>query len=167
MPDIELLPYTPADQSELARLANNKKIWDNLRDYFPHPYTEQDAANFIERTQKEQPQVTFGIRYGGALCGGIGLVPGTDIYRKGAELGYWVGEPFWGKGIASAAVALITDYAFTQLGFVRVHAGVLAHNPASMRILEKNGYVLEGIFKNAAFKNEVLEDELRFARLNG
>lgn len=92
------------DAITIAELANNKKVADNLRDLFPHSYYEHHAKAFIEFTQKENPQVTFGIKYEKKLCGVIGLVLQTDVYKKSAEIGYWIGEPFWGKGIATAAV---------------------------------------------------------------
>ena len=164
MPRIQLRPLTPADRPELSRLVNNKKIWDNLRDRIPHPYTERDADDFFRMTAQESPRLNFAIEYEGRYCGGIGLIPGVDIYRRGAEIGYWVGEPFWGKGIATEALRLLVAYGFGDLGLIRLQAGVMAHNPGSMKVLEHNGFELEGIFKKAIFKNGLIVDEYRYAR---
>lgn len=155
-----------SDKSQLAKLANNKNIWDNLRNAFPYPYSEGDAESFINRVIKEKPRQNFGIEYKGDLCGVIGLIIQNDVYRKSAEIGYWVGEPFWGKGIASKAIELITTYGFEDLKLIRIFAGVFESNTASMKALENNGYIKEGIFKNAIFKNDKVYDEHRYFKLN-
>lgn len=155
-----------SDKSELTKLANNKKVWDNLRDYIPFPYTNNDAEFFINLTKDETPKQTFGIAYGGELSGVIGLVVQKDVYRKSAEIGYWIGEPFWGNGIATKAVELITQYGFDVLDLNRIYTGVFEHNTASMKVLKKNGYEKEGIFKNAIIKNDQVFDEHRFYKLN-
>jgi ribosomal-protein-alanine N-acetyltransferase len=111
------------DTNVLAQLANNKKIWDNLRDFFPCPYTTDHAVSFIKMTSQEDPRMTFAIEFDGELCGIIGLVAQRCLSQT-AEIGYWLGEPFWNKGIATKAVKLITDYGLDQLGFVRLHTGV-------------------------------------------
>src|SRR6187549_716637 len=103
-----LRPLTNNDSTELARLANNKKIWDNLRDFIPFPYTIDNAIFFINLTKQQDPQLNFAIEYDGQFCGVIGLAPQQDVYKKTAEIGYWIGEPFWNKGIATTAVNLIT-----------------------------------------------------------
>lgn len=161
--DLKLRAIEPRDKDALAKNANNKKIWDNLRDYMPYPYTVKDAVYFIELTAKENPKVTFGIDYQGELCGVCGLIPQQDVYRKTAEIGYWLGEDYWGKGIASRAVKLLVPYGLNTLGFVRLQTGVFAHNLASMKVLEKNGFVKEAIFKNAVIKNGSVLDEHKFA----
>jgi ribosomal-protein-alanine N-acetyltransferase len=161
--NIKLRALLKSDIKRLAELANNKKIAENLKDIFPHPYNENDAEFFINLTSQENPQVTFAIEFNGELCGVIGLVPQEDVYRKSAEIGYWIGEPFWGKGIAAAAVGLITDYGLNQLDFVRIHTGVFEGNTASMRVLEKCGYEKDGVFKKAIFKNGKILDEYRFS----
>lgn len=155
-----------SDKAELAKLANNKKVWDNLRDYIPYPYRESDAEFFIDLTNKEEPKQTFGIEYKGKLSGVIGLVMQKDVYQKSAEIGYWIGEPFWGNGIATSVVELITKYGFDTLDLNRIFTGVFEYNIASMRVLEKNGYKKEGIFKNAILKNDKVYDEHRFYKLN-
>ncbi len=155
-----------SDKAELAKLANNKNVWDNLRDYIPYPYMESDAEFFIGLTNKENPKQTFGIEYKGKLSGVIGLVVQKDVYQKSAEIGYWIGEPFWGNGIATRAVELITKYGFDTLHLNRIYTGVFEYNIASMRVLEKNGFKKEGIFKNAIIKNNKVCDEHRFYKLN-
>ncbi len=154
------------DASSLAQLANNKKVWDNVRDILPHPYTLDDAVSFINLTKQENPPVSFAIEYDGAFCGMIGLGPQQDVYKKTAEIGYWLGEPFWNKGIVTRAVKLITEYGFNELGFIRIHTGVFEYNIASMNVLEKNGYIKDGIFKKSIFKNEKIWDEHRYFKLN-
>ncbi|MEM7084673.1 MAG: GNAT family protein [Bacteroidota bacterium] len=163
---IKIRPLKLSDKAELAKLANNKKVWDNLRDYIPFPYKESDAEFFINQTKKEVPKQTFGIEYKDKLSGVIGLVMQKDVYRKSAEIGYWIGEPFWGNGIATKAVELITNYGFDELDLNRIYSGVFEYNMASMKVLENNGYEREGIFKNAILKNNKVCDEHRFYKLN-
>ncbi len=163
---IKIRPLNLSDKSELAKLANNKKIWDNLRDYFPYPYNENDADFFIKLTEQENPKQNFGIEYNGKLCGVIGLIIQKDVYRKSAEIGYWIGEPYWRMGIATKAVELITDYGFNTLNLNRIYTGVFEYNIASMKVLEKNGFEKEGIFKGAVLKNENIFDEHRYFKLN-
>jgi RimJ/RimL family protein N-acetyltransferase len=164
--EIELRQLTEADKPVMARLANNKKVWDNLRDLMPHPYNEEDAHFFIELTRHQLPPLDFAILWRNELCGVIGLGPQHDVYRKTAEIGYWIGEPYWSKGIATKAVRLLTAYGFEQLRLARIHAGIFEYNPASMRVLEKNGYVKEGVFRKSIFKNDKLWDEHRYAIIN-
>ncbi|OJJ21858.1 GNAT family N-acetyltransferase [marine bacterium AO1-C] len=152
-----------ADAPDLARHVNNKKIWDNVRDYLPFPYTEKDADEFIALVKGQDPVLTFGITYAQKICGVIGLEVQQDVYKKSAGFGYWVSEEYWGKGIASTALELITHYGLYQLGYIRLFTSVFEYNLASMRVLEKNGYIKEGIFKKAIFKNNQIWDEHRYA----
>ena len=162
---IILRPLNDNDSPELARLANNKKIWDNLRDFIPFPYTIEDAIFFINMVKEEKPVMTFAIEFEEQLCGVISLVGQKDVYRKTAEIGYWIGEPFWNKGIATIAVKLITKYVFDQLDSVRIHTGVFEYNTGSMKVLEKNGYKNEGIFEKAILKNGRIWNEHRFSKI--
>jgi [ribosomal protein S5]-alanine N-acetyltransferase len=154
-----------SDKSRLAELANNKRVWDSLRDYMPYPYSEQDAVNFIAFVAEEDPPCTFAIVYNNEFCGVTGLIPQKDIYRISAEIGYWLGEPYWRKGITTRAVKLITHYGLHELNFTRLHAGVFEYNLGSMKVLEKNGYVKEGVFRKALIKNDRIWDEHRYAIL--
>lgn len=155
-----------SDKTQMAQLANNKKIWDNVRDQFGHPYTEKNAEEFIQYQAKSDTEKVFAIDCNGALCGLIGLILQKDVYRKSAEIGYWIGEPFWGKGIVTKAIELICNYAFEELKLIRVYAGVFEYNIASMKVLEKNGFQKEGISKKAVFKNGEFWDEHRYSKLN-
>lgn len=156
-----------SDKTRMALLANNKNIWDNVRDAFGHPYSEKNAEDFILRQSKSDTEKVFAINYRSEFCGLIGLILQKDIYRKSAEVGYWIGEPFWGKGIATKAIELITTYAFDEMKLIRIYAGIFEYNIGSMRVLEKNGFQKEGISKKAIFKNEKFWDEHRYGKLNG
>jgi RimJ/RimL family protein N-acetyltransferase len=160
---IILRPLNETDKSDLAQLANNKKVWDNLRDIMPFPYSVDDAIFFINLTKQEEPRMTFGIEYDGQLCGVIGLIAQQDVYRKTAEIGYWIGEPFWNKGIATQAVKLITNYGLNKLDYIRIHTGVFEYNIGSMKVLEKCGYKRDGVFEKAIIKNGKIFNEHRFS----
>jgi len=163
---IKIRPLELSDKTPLAKIADNKKVWNNLRDYIPSPYNESDAEFFIRLTKQEKPPQNFGIEYKGEICGVIGLIIQQDVYRKSAEIGYWLGEDYWGKGIATKAVELITEYGFKTLHLIRIYTGVFEFNIASMKVLEKNDYIKEGIFKKAVFKNGKLWDEHRYYKLH-
>jgi [ribosomal protein S5]-alanine N-acetyltransferase len=162
--DIRLRHFRDSDAPRLAWLANNEKIGKNLRDGFPFPYTEEDAVKFIQHFR--QFEAYFAIEYKGEYVGNISLTPLDNVYRKTAEIGYFIGEPYWNKGITTTAVKLITEYGFKVLKFARIHTGVYEYNPASQHVLEKCGYVKEGVFRKSIFKNDHLWDEIRFARIN-
>ena len=162
---VSIRPLKKNDAEQLAILANNMNIWNNVRDYFPHPYSIKDAEFFINLTSEENPKLTFGIDYNNCLCGVVGLVKQNDIYKHSAELGYWLGEPFWGKGIATEAVKLISKYGFNELKFQRLFSGIFEYNKSSMRVLEKCGFQLEGISKKGLIKNQKIWDEYRYALL--
>ncbi len=162
---VVLRKLTDNDKSSLAQLANNIKIWNNVRDILPHPYTIDDAISFINSIKNENLQKNLAIEYDDAFCGMIGLIPQQDVYKKTAEIGYWLGEPFWNKGIATTAVKLITEYGFHQLHFVRIHTGIFEYNIGSMKVLEKNGYKKDGVFEKNIFKNGKLINEHRYSKL--
>jgi ribosomal-protein-alanine N-acetyltransferase len=158
-----LRPLQASDKGDLANYGNNKKIWKNMRDIFPHPYTADDAERFIERIH--QSPTVFCIEYDKQCIGVIGCFPQSDVYTKAAELGYWLAEPFWGKGIMSVAVKRITEYIFQNFDIMRIYAGVFEWNPASMKVLEKAGFKHEGVSEKTVFKDEQLIDEHRYAIL--
>ena len=164
---VELRPLVSQDKMVIAKLANNKKIWDNLRDAIPFPYTEADATNFIAFAKTKNPLEIFGITVNRDLCGIIEISTQNDVYQKTGEIGYWIGEPYWGKGIGTEAIHLMTAYGFDVLQLERIQAGVFAFNPISMHVLEKNGYVKEGVFRKAIVKNRRICDEHRYAKLKG
>ena len=154
-----------ADAPRLAELANNEKVSINLRDGFPNPYTLTDAEKFIDIFTKHDPPQVFAIEYNGEYVGNIGLHPGVDVYRKSAEIGYFLGEPFWGKGIMTQAVKQIVEYGFANLDIVRIHTGIFEYNIASQRVLEKCGFKKEAVFEKAIFKKNQLWNEVRYAML--
>jgi len=154
----------PNDAPFIAKHANNRNVWINLRDRMPHPYTQQDATAWIERVAHQQPRMSFVIDLRGEAIGGIGLVPGTDIERCSAEVGYWLGEEYWGRGIATAALDRICQYAFEDLQLLRVFATPIVWNPASFRVLEKAGFQREAIMRNACIKDDKVMDMALFAK---
>lgn len=159
---INLRQLQESDIAQLAILGNNRKIWENLRDAFPSPYYREDAIAFIGFCNKEEPKQTFAIEFEGQFAGCVGLVKQNDIFRLNAEIGYWIGEPFWGKGIATEAVKLATKYGFDVLKLERIYAGVFEHNKASLRVLEKAGYKLECFAERALVKNGIVHNEIRY-----
>lgn len=155
------------DAASIAPLANNRAIWLNLRDRFPHPYTLADAEAFIAITMAETPARNFAICLDDAAIGSIGIIPGNDIYRKSAEIGYWLGEPYWGRGYATEAIRGFSDWAFTSYDLVRIFAMAFTYNQASARVLEKAGFVREATSRCAAIKNGKIWDEWLYARVTG
>ncbi len=155
------MEYAPS----IARYADNKNIWQNLRDGFPHPYTLSDAERFISMAMEMKPQTYFAVVSGDEAIGSIGFVLGTDVHRYTAELGYWIAQPFWNQGIASRAVKKITDYAFDDFGLTRISAEPYHTNQASIRVLEKAGYVREGIKKASVMKAGKVLDQIVYASI--
>lgn len=156
-----LRPPRPGDAASLARHANDREIWLNLRDRFPHPYAVSDAEAYIARVGAQDPVTAFAIEVDGEAAGGITLMPGHDIERVSAEVGYWLGRAFWGRGIVTDALRATTDHAFAHLGLHRVFAVPFVRNAASRRVLEKAGYVREGTMRRSAIKDgELLDQDL-------
>ena len=160
-----LRPWRPGDAEALVRNADDREVWRNMRDAFPHPYTLADARQWLELAGAMDPVRFFAIEVEGEAAGGIGIGPFTDVYRRSGEIGYWLGRRFWNRGIVSEAVHAITEYAFGPLDLVRVQTGVFEWNTASMRVLEKCGYAREGVQRRAVFKDERFADCVLFARL--
>ena len=154
--------WRSSDVDSLARYANNKKIWLNLRDRFPHPYTPRAAEEWIA-LNRANPGCNFAIEVDSEAVGAIGVVPENDVHAYNAEMGYWLGEPYWGRGIVSEAVAALTRWVCQEKGVRRVYAPVYGWNPGSVRVLEKCGYELEGRLRNRVFKNGEFTDELVYA----
>ncbi len=144
--------YQLDDAESLALHANNYKVWKNLRDGFPHPYSVENGKAFIERALDAFPQTNFAICVDDKAVGGIGFVLHQDVERISAEVGYWLGEPFWGRGIVTEALIAVTDYAIKIHDLRRVFAVPFGFNGASARVLEKAGYQLEGRMRNSAIK---------------
>jgi RimJ/RimL family protein N-acetyltransferase len=152
-----------SDAEPLARHANNRKIWINLRDAFPHPYTPRDARDFIRSVVRRTPETLFAIAVSDEPVGAIGFVLHPDVERVSAEIGYWLAEPFWGRGIATEALAAVTRYAIETHALTRIYAVPFAWNAASCRVLEKAGYVLEARLRNSAIKDGQLIDQMQYA----
>ena len=159
-------PWRPGDETTLVRYANDRGVSGNLRDRFPFPYTAADADAWIAHVAAEAPPPrNLAIVVDGHAVGGIGVELGQDVYHRSAEIGYWLGEPFWGRGIATEALRAVTEYAFATFDIIRLEAGVFGWNPASARVLEKAGYTLEGRLRQAIVKAGRVGDRLIYARL--
>jgi RimJ/RimL family protein N-acetyltransferase len=155
--------WKTSDIPALVASANNRNVWINLRDRFPHPYTERDARTFLRNVQHAGDETFFAITFDGTAVGGIGFMLQTDVERVSAEIGYWLGEPFWGRGIATDALRAVTHYAFEHHALTRLFALPFASNVASCRVLEKAGYALEGRLRRSAIKDGVIVDQLQYA----
>jgi RimJ/RimL family protein N-acetyltransferase len=151
------------DAAGIVRYANNYKIWVNLRDAFPHPYTAHHAREFIRSVKSRTPETTFAIAVDDEAVGSIGFVLHPDVERVSAEIGYWLAEPFWGRGIVTDALAAMTKYAIDTHALTRIYAVPFASNAASCRVLEKAGYVLEARLHRSAVKNGAITDQMQYA----
>ncbi len=162
---IELRNWKDADCTALAEIANDPQIAEQLRDTFPSPYTEEDAAFFINlaRRTTDDKGWLYAITENGSVVGGISLTFGDDVYHRSAELGYWVGRSRWGHGVASEAVRQICEKAFRETDTIRIEAETLTTNPGSIRVLEKNLFIREGYFCQRVCKNGKLLDSVLFA----
>ncbi len=158
--DVVLRPWRETDKTNLMRYANNPKIFNNLTDAFPIPYTEEAASRFLSWANEKEPPHILAITIHDEAIGSIGLHPQTDIFRINCELGYWLAEPYWGQGITSAAVKQMVQYAKENFNFQRVFARPFGSNLASQKVLEKVGFTLEAHFENNVIKNGKLEDIL-------
>ncbi len=158
-----LRPWRDGDQHDLVGHANNRKVWLGLRDKFPYPYTLTDADAFLDRIRAQNPLTVFAITVEDRPVGGIGLVLGSDVDRISAEIGYWLGEEYWGRGIATIAVRALTSQAFATFELNRLFAIPYADNAASIRVLVKAGYRHEGTLVASAIKDGRIRDQELFA----
>lgn len=163
--DLRVRNWRKDDLDCLLRYANNPKIAGNLRDQFPHPYTRRDAIEYLNYVRSCEVPLSFAIEFGGEAIGGIGFKQGIDIARLSMEMGYWLGEPFWGRGLMTRAVTATSDWAFGHYKVVRLFATTFAHNSASMRVLEKSGFGREGILRRSAVKNGEILDQILYAKV--
>jgi ribosomal-protein-alanine N-acetyltransferase len=155
--------WQASDLASLVTHANNRNVSINLRDRFPYPYTRRDGRDFIKLARGMRPECIFAIAVDGVAVGGIGFVPQHDVDRVSTEVGYWLGESFWGRGIMTEALIAVTRYAIEKHGFTRAYALPFAHNTASCRVLEKAGYVLEARLRRSAIKDGQILDQLQYA----
>jgi RimJ/RimL family protein N-acetyltransferase len=151
------------DLASIARHANNRKVWINLRDGFPHPYTVADARNWLKIVTEYQPETNFAIVIDDEAVGGIGFTLQLDVAYRSAEVGYWLGQEYWGRGIATQALIAITDHAFSAHDLCRLYAHVFEWNHASARVLEKAGYLFEGRLRKSVTKDGQTIDQLMYA----
>lgn len=164
MKDVKLRPWSINDLQLLVKYANESSIANNMTDKFPHPYTMENGIQFLSFVEGKSPATILAIEWKGELVGSIGLHLQEDIHRRNAELGYWLAVPFWGKGIISAAISLMVDYGFKHFDIDRIFARPFGTNLASQKVLEKNGFILEARFKDALIKNDMIIDELIYAK---
>jgi len=158
-----LRPLELGDATSLARHANDHGVWQNLRDRFPHPYSEADAIAYIEHLAPRPVLTSFGIDVAGEAIGSISLMVGEDIARQTAEVGYWIGRAFWGRGIMTDALRAMTRYALDELDLVRVFAVPFVTSTRSCRVLEQVGYVKEGLMRRSAVKEGRILDQWLYA----
>lgn len=156
---VSLRPFAFTDAPSLARHANNLAIARNLNDAFPHPYTLNDAKDFIQRRKAEPFPTVLAIEIKGEAAGAVGLFLQQGIQKKNAELGYWISEEYWGKGMGTSVVEWMIKYAFSTFDLLRLYARPFPFNIASQRVLEKNGFKLEAILKSALYKDNIVYDE--------
>ncbi len=161
---IELKKYSLEWVSKFAEIRNDPDVLKYAYDKVPCPFTEKDATDWIEKQLLHEPAQRFLIFWNGQLAGEIGVTFGKDIFRLNAEIGYFIGKSVWGNGIASSAISKMTKYTFDTFQVLRINAGVMEPNKASMRALEKNGYTLESIRKQEVIKNNVIMTNHHFVR---
>lgn len=162
---LTLRPWHPDDALSLVKHANNPRVASNLRDGFPYPYTLPDAKRWLKMVGDNREDVILAIEVNGEAAGGIGLHGLKDVYRYNGEIGFWLSERHWGRGIMSDAVAAMVNHAFTQTSWLRLFACIFENNLSSMRVLEKNGFQPEAIHKKAVMKEGKLMDEHIYALL--
>ena len=165
--DFELVKWQLGYVGDIAKYANNKNIADNLRDTFPYPYTLDDAKYYVNHCMRKEGegQVCRAIVVNGEAVGSVGVFFRDDVYCKTGEVGYWLAEPFWSKGIMSSAISQICEMVFGEYDVVRIFAEPFANNIGSRKALEKAGFVLEGIMRNSVFKNDKVLDSCMYAML--
>ena len=160
-----LRPWAPADKASLVANANNRNVWRNLADVFPHPYTDADADNWLRMSGETGRSITFAIELDGAAVGGIGARAGEGIFVRTGHFGYWLGEPFWGKGIMTAAGRSMLEFLKADGRFARLESPVFEWNPASMRVLEKLGFERVALLRKSVTKDGQLIDSVLYAFL--
>ena len=163
--EFKLRDWKLKDAESIVPLANNEKIAGNLRNTFPYPYTLDDAHLFISKSihQNKRMQWNKAIIIDDSASGSISLLMQEDVSCKSGELGFWLGEPYWGKGIMKHAITQICEMAFNEWDLVRIYARPFAENLRARKTLEKAGFQLEGIFKNSIYKNGKVLDSCMYA----
>ena len=162
-----LRPWRSEDEISLVEHANNRNIWLNVRDRFPHPYTANDAKLWIKIANRDTSMLNLAMDVEGQAVGGLGIIFKDDVYRRTAEIGYWLGEAYWSQGLTSSAVRSLSDHVFKHYDIIRLYAGIFEHNTASARVLEKAGYTFEARLRRSVTKDGQTMDELVYAKLTG
>lgn len=160
-----LRPWAPSDAEALVRHADDREVWRNLRNRFPHPYTPADADVWLAFVLAQDPSTHWAVEVEGEAGGGIGFTRGEDVHVRTAEIGYWLGRRFWGRGIATEALRAVTAHAFAAYRLDRVEAHVFEWNAASIRVLEKAGYAREACLRRAVLKDGEVTDLLIYGIL--
>ncbi len=158
--------WQPSDKASLVSHANNRNVWRNLAHRFPHPYTGADADGWFALLADMPRPTHWAIEVDGAAVGGVGVDLGEGIFARTGKLGYWLAEPFWGRGIMTAVVNATAELAFEHFSLVRLESPVFEWNPASMRVLEKCGFQREGVMRRSIFKDGRIIDAVLYARLS-
>jgi ribosomal-protein-alanine N-acetyltransferase len=158
--------WRASDLASLVKYADNLNVARHLRDRFPHPYTARAGRGFLKTIAAAAEPNVFAIDVNGEAAGGIGISPGADVERFSAEIGYWLGEPFWGRGITVEALLIVSQYAFETRNLLRLFALPFADNRQSIRVLEKAGYALEGTLRSSSVKSGVIRDQALYALVN-
>ena len=156
-------PWSLDDLSSLVRHANDRAIWQQLRDRFPSPYTDDSGRGFLSMVTSQPDAMVWAIEVDGHAAGGIGLERKSDVERVSAEIGYWLGQSYWNRGIVTDAVRSVTAHALHTFDLSRIFALPFADNMASQRVLEKAGYVVEGRLRQSAIKDGRLKDQVMYA----
>ncbi len=151
--DVTLRPWLATDLSRLTTLINNQNIVRYMSNQIPHPYTEEDGSLFLSKVVGQNPVQVFAITFRDEVVGSIGIFPQTDIYEKNAEIGYWLGEDYWGQGIMTEAILQIVEYGFKTFDLTRIFARPFSSNKASQRVLQKAGFMHEATIVNGVYKN--------------
>lgn len=165
--NIKIRKWELSDAKDLSAALSNKRIQDNLRDGLPYPYTEQDGKEFISAmlAADENDTFAFAITVSGKVIGSIGAFRQGNIHRKTAELGYYIAEEYWSKGIMTEAVKQLCDYVFSHTDIIRIYAEPFAYNIGSCRVLEKAGFQYEGTLRSSAVKNGNVQDMKMYSKL--
>lgn len=161
--DYKLRPWAMTDLDSLVESANNNNIAKFMMNKFPHPYTKEAGENFIGFAMQGNPTNIFAIEVDGKAVGGIGIHPASDVESYNAEMGYWLAEAYWGKGIITAAIQEMVAYGFQNFEINRIFARPFGTNLASQKVLQKAGFELEAVLKNTFFKNGEFQDEMIYA----
>jgi len=163
LPNCAVRSWRSDDVESLVVNADNRNIWLNLRDRFPHPYTRRAGREFIRQAMSQRPETMFAITVDDEAVGGIGFTVLTDVERVSAEIGYWLGEAYWGQGIVTEALVAVTKYAIDTCRLTRIYALPFAYNKASCRVLEKAGYAVEARLRRSAIKDGRIVDQVQYA----